>query len=81
MGFAKNKKPGLARKDGPVGPHLGLGSENLERVKKPKKMVKQIISSTQPDGPYISMENISGDKKDVSLILDDYLYMGWSALG
>ncbi|KAK4769862.1 hypothetical protein SAY87_030394 [Trapa incisa] len=69
-GVAKKKKPGLALKDGgTVGPQLGLGSENLDHIKKPKKMVKQIVSSTQSDGSYLPMENISGDKKDVDALV------------
>ncbi|XP_031394779.1 transcription initiation factor TFIID subunit 1 isoform X2 [Punica granatum] len=75
-GLTKKKKAGLARKEvGAVGPLLGFGSENVERIKKPKKMVKQIISSIQPDKAYNGMENILGEKKDgeVLAIKDDLL--------
>lgn len=52
---------------------LGFASENVERIKKPKKVVKQLSSSVFFDGASIPSENAHGDKDDVrNLYMPDY---------
>lgn len=64
----KKEKIGVARKE--LGLALGsqpvFVSEKGERVKKPKKVVKQVSSSVAGDG---SKPSIHGDQEDVSISL------------
>ncbi|XVF65743.1 hypothetical protein PTKIN_Ptkin09bG0274400 [Pterospermum kingtungense] len=63
----KKKKNKAVAEDAPLafGLQSRVGVENVQHVKKPSKVSKQIVHAAQPNGSYTMNENIVKDSKDI----------------